>query len=68
MHPSLWLMTKGRKPEKMVSTAEVVPPDKFAETHTWIKGQVKGRVAPFVDSRQPSKVGDHEEGTSFVGQ
>eukprot|EP00975_Prorocentrum_lima_P058116 12189857-Prorocentrum_lima.AAC.1 len=29
--------------------AEPVPPDMFAETHTWIKGQVKGRIAMFVD-------------------
>eukprot|EP00975_Prorocentrum_lima_P013356 2835208-Prorocentrum_lima.AAC.1 len=29
--------------------AEPVPPDKFADTHTWIKGQVKGRIALFVD-------------------
>eukprot|EP00975_Prorocentrum_lima_P057748 12110484-Prorocentrum_lima.AAC.1 len=49
MHPSLWLMIKGRKPEKTVSMAEPVPPAKFAETHTWIKGQVKGRMALVVD-------------------
>eukprot|EP00975_Prorocentrum_lima_P012722 2694765-Prorocentrum_lima.AAC.1 len=29
--------------------AEPVPADKFAETHTWMKGQVKGRIALFVD-------------------
>eukprot|EP00975_Prorocentrum_lima_P008354 1785089-Prorocentrum_lima.AAC.1 len=29
--------------------AEPVPPDKFADTHTWIKGQVKGKSALFVD-------------------
>eukprot|EP00975_Prorocentrum_lima_P026972 5672653-Prorocentrum_lima.AAC.1 len=49
MHPSLWLMIKGRKPEHKASLAEPVSPDKFAETHTWVKGQVKGRIALFVD-------------------
>eukprot|EP00975_Prorocentrum_lima_P011692 2487320-Prorocentrum_lima.AAC.1 len=49
MQPSLWLMIKGRRPEKRVSMADPVPPDKFAETHTWIKGQVKGRIALLVD-------------------
>eukprot|EP00975_Prorocentrum_lima_P067089 12912961-Prorocentrum_lima.AAC.1 len=71
--------------------AEPAPPDKFAETHTWIKGQT-GAKASNIDrkwtmskpehlgpmdryerlkfiglliSRQPSKVGGHEEGTFF---
>eukprot|EP00975_Prorocentrum_lima_P063732 12893326-Prorocentrum_lima.AAC.1 len=39
MHPSLWLMIKGRKPKRKITMAEKVPPDKFAVTHTWIKGQ-----------------------------
>eukprot|EP00975_Prorocentrum_lima_P048517 10149771-Prorocentrum_lima.AAC.1 len=47
MHPSMWLMIKGRKPARQVTMAEPVPADKFAETHTWIKGQVKGRIALF---------------------
>eukprot|EP00975_Prorocentrum_lima_P051803 10849355-Prorocentrum_lima.AAC.1 len=29
--------------------AEPVPPDTFAEAHTWIRGQVKGIIALFVD-------------------
>eukprot|EP00975_Prorocentrum_lima_P055975 11733715-Prorocentrum_lima.AAC.1 len=29
--------------------AQPVLADKFAETHTWIQGQVKGRIALFVD-------------------
>eukprot|EP00975_Prorocentrum_lima_P025767 5421896-Prorocentrum_lima.AAC.1 len=29
--------------------AQPVPADKFAATHTWIKGQVKGKIALFVD-------------------
>eukprot|EP00975_Prorocentrum_lima_P005840 1264357-Prorocentrum_lima.AAC.1 len=29
--------------------AEPVPAEKFAETHTWKNGQVKGRIALFVD-------------------
>eukprot|EP00975_Prorocentrum_lima_P005990 1293775-Prorocentrum_lima.AAC.1 len=49
MHPSLWLMIKGKKPPKQVTMAEPVPADKFAETHTWIKGQVNGGIALFVD-------------------
>eukprot|EP00975_Prorocentrum_lima_P045333 9492964-Prorocentrum_lima.AAC.1 len=34
-----------RETKNKVSMAEPVPPDKFAGTHTWIKGQVKGRIA-----------------------
>eukprot|EP00975_Prorocentrum_lima_P067853 12917327-Prorocentrum_lima.AAC.1 len=49
MHPSLWLMIKGRRPERKIAMAEPVPPDKFAETHTWIKGQVRGRIALFAE-------------------
>eukprot|EP00975_Prorocentrum_lima_P017247 3648387-Prorocentrum_lima.AAC.1 len=53
MHPSQWLMIKGRKPEtktrRRICMAEPVPPDEFAETHTWIKGQAKGTIALFVD-------------------
>eukprot|EP00975_Prorocentrum_lima_P065156 12901757-Prorocentrum_lima.AAC.1 len=50
MHPSLWLMKKkGKGLKKKISMAEPVHPDRFAETHTWIKGQVKGRIALFVD-------------------
>eukprot|EP00975_Prorocentrum_lima_P016682 3537377-Prorocentrum_lima.AAC.1 len=45
MHPSSWLMIKGEKPETKISMAGPVPADMFAETHTWIKGQVKGRIA-----------------------
>eukprot|EP00975_Prorocentrum_lima_P045935 9608879-Prorocentrum_lima.AAC.1 len=29
--------------------AQLAPADKFAETHTWIKGQIKGISALFVD-------------------
>eukprot|EP00975_Prorocentrum_lima_P019639 4131872-Prorocentrum_lima.AAC.1 len=29
--------------------AQPVPENTFAETHTWIKGQVKGSIALFVD-------------------
>eukprot|EP00975_Prorocentrum_lima_P065698 12904917-Prorocentrum_lima.AAC.1 len=29
--------------------AQPVPVDKFAETHTWIKRQIKGSFALFVD-------------------
>eukprot|EP00975_Prorocentrum_lima_P040065 8417743-Prorocentrum_lima.AAC.1 len=49
MHPSMWLMMKGKKPLKEVTMAQPVPENKFAETHTWVKGQVKGRIALFVD-------------------
>eukprot|EP00975_Prorocentrum_lima_P033492 7024148-Prorocentrum_lima.AAC.1 len=49
MHPSMWLMIKGKKPLKEVKMAQPVPENKFAETHTWIKGQVKGIIALFVD-------------------
>eukprot|EP00975_Prorocentrum_lima_P062292 12884890-Prorocentrum_lima.AAC.1 len=33
---------KGKKPSKEVNMAQPVPADKFAETHTWIKRQIKG--------------------------
>eukprot|EP00975_Prorocentrum_lima_P040144 8431933-Prorocentrum_lima.AAC.1 len=36
MHPSMWLMIKGKKPLKEVKMAQPVPENKFAETHTWI--------------------------------
>eukprot|EP00975_Prorocentrum_lima_P068541 12921291-Prorocentrum_lima.AAC.1 len=49
MHPSMWLIIKGKKPLKEVKMAGPVPENKFADTHTWIKGQIKGRVALFVD-------------------
>eukprot|EP00975_Prorocentrum_lima_P005213 1130446-Prorocentrum_lima.AAC.1 len=49
MHPSMWLMVKGKNPLKDVKMAQPVPENKFAETHTWIQGQVKGRIAAFVD-------------------
>eukprot|EP00975_Prorocentrum_lima_P062446 12885692-Prorocentrum_lima.AAC.1 len=49
MHPRMWLMMKGKTPAKQLTMAEPVPADKFAETHTWIKGQVKGQIAVFVD-------------------
>eukprot|EP00975_Prorocentrum_lima_P021856 4603356-Prorocentrum_lima.AAC.1 len=43
-------MIKGKKPLKEVKVAQPVPENKFAETHPWIKkGQVKGRIALFVD-------------------
>eukprot|EP00975_Prorocentrum_lima_P011544 2453067-Prorocentrum_lima.AAC.1 len=29
--------------------AQPVPADKFAETHTWIQEQTKGKIALFVD-------------------
>eukprot|EP00975_Prorocentrum_lima_P046868 9796423-Prorocentrum_lima.AAC.1 len=29
--------------------AQPVPENKLAETHTWIKGQIKGIIALFVD-------------------
>eukprot|EP00975_Prorocentrum_lima_P067329 12914170-Prorocentrum_lima.AAC.1 len=29
--------------------AQLVPAENFAETHTWTKGQIKGKVALFVD-------------------
>eukprot|EP00975_Prorocentrum_lima_P024953 5240272-Prorocentrum_lima.AAC.1 len=49
MHPSMWLMIKGKTPAKEVTMAQSVPADKFAETHTWIRGQIKGKIALFVD-------------------
>eukprot|EP00975_Prorocentrum_lima_P006320 1362200-Prorocentrum_lima.AAC.1 len=49
MHPSMWLMIKGKKPLKEVTMAQPVLSDKFAETHAWIQGQIKGKIASFVD-------------------
>eukprot|EP00975_Prorocentrum_lima_P052189 10932779-Prorocentrum_lima.AAC.1 len=49
MRPNMWLMIKGKKLAEEVTMAQPVPADKFAETHTWIKGQIKGKIALFVD-------------------
>eukprot|EP00975_Prorocentrum_lima_P071555 12938354-Prorocentrum_lima.AAC.1 len=49
MHRSMWLMIKGEKLSKQVIMAQPAHADKFAEPHTWIKGQVKGRIVLFVD-------------------
>eukprot|EP00975_Prorocentrum_lima_P054155 11359079-Prorocentrum_lima.AAC.1 len=49
MHPSMWLMIKSKQPLKEVTMAHPVPADKFAETHTWIKGLIKGKIALFAD-------------------
>eukprot|EP00975_Prorocentrum_lima_P031138 6537909-Prorocentrum_lima.AAC.1 len=49
MHPSMWLIIKGKKPLQEVTMAQPVPADKLAETHTWIKGQIEGKIALFVD-------------------
>ena len=40
---------KGRKPPVEVQPAKPVPPDSFAETLTWVEGQIKGRIAICVD-------------------
>eukprot|EP00975_Prorocentrum_lima_P060172 12619476-Prorocentrum_lima.AAC.1 len=50
MHPSMWLMIKGKKPLKDVKMAQLVPENKLAETHTWIKGQIKRIIALLVDA------------------
>eukprot|EP00975_Prorocentrum_lima_P055847 11708317-Prorocentrum_lima.AAC.1 len=39
---------KGPRPGDQV-LADPVPPGKFAETHTWVKGTVKGKIATVVD-------------------
>eukprot|EP00975_Prorocentrum_lima_P010524 2235922-Prorocentrum_lima.AAC.1 len=49
MHPRMWLMIKGKKPLKEVKTAQPVPENKLADTHTWIKGHIKGIIALLVD-------------------
>eukprot|EP00975_Prorocentrum_lima_P048344 10108568-Prorocentrum_lima.AAC.1 len=49
MHPSMWLMIKGKKPLKEARMAQRVPADKFAETHIWIQGQIKGNISLFAD-------------------
>eukprot|EP00975_Prorocentrum_lima_P039960 8394972-Prorocentrum_lima.AAC.1 len=49
MHPSMWLMITGPGPKDQQVFAEPVPLDKFAETHTWIKGSMKGNIAIVVD-------------------
>eukprot|EP00975_Prorocentrum_lima_P070879 12934558-Prorocentrum_lima.AAC.1 len=49
MHPSLWLMIKGKKPDMKITMAQPVPADQFAEPHTWIQGQINGKIALFVD-------------------
>eukprot|EP00975_Prorocentrum_lima_P064959 12900556-Prorocentrum_lima.AAC.1 len=49
MHPSIWLMMKGPRPKDQQTLADPVPPDKFADTHTWVKGTVKGKLANCVD-------------------
>eukprot|EP00975_Prorocentrum_lima_P053549 11234458-Prorocentrum_lima.AAC.1 len=40
---------KGPRPKDQQVLADPVPPGKFAETHTWVKGIVKGRIAIFAD-------------------
>eukprot|EP00975_Prorocentrum_lima_P016548 3510212-Prorocentrum_lima.AAC.1 len=49
MHPIIWLMIKGPRPKDQQVFAEPLPPDKFAEAQTWIKGSVKGKIALCVD-------------------
>eukprot|EP00975_Prorocentrum_lima_P070912 12934736-Prorocentrum_lima.AAC.1 len=40
---------KGPRPKDQQVLADPVPPAKFAETHTWVKGTVKGKIAIAVD-------------------
>eukprot|EP00975_Prorocentrum_lima_P057280 12014186-Prorocentrum_lima.AAC.1 len=40
---------KGPRPKDQQVFADPVPPGKFAETHTWVKGIVKGKIAIVVD-------------------
>ncbi len=49
MHPSMWLMLKGRRTEPSKRMSEPAQEAKFAETHTWVMGAIKGRIALFVD-------------------
>eukprot|EP00975_Prorocentrum_lima_P064139 12895695-Prorocentrum_lima.AAC.1 len=49
MHLSMWLMMKGPRPKDQRTLADPVPPGKFAETHTRVKGTVKDNIAIFVD-------------------
>eukprot|EP00975_Prorocentrum_lima_P069169 12924632-Prorocentrum_lima.AAC.1 len=37
------------RPKDQQVLADPVPPGKFAETHTWVKGTVKGSIVIFVD-------------------
>eukprot|EP00975_Prorocentrum_lima_P026651 5602697-Prorocentrum_lima.AAC.1 len=42
---------KGPRPKDQQVLADPVPPGKFGETHTWVKGIVKGKIAICVDGR-----------------
>eukprot|EP00975_Prorocentrum_lima_P026639 5600547-Prorocentrum_lima.AAC.1 len=48
-HPGKWLMMKGPRPKDQHTLADPVPPGKFADTHTCVKGTVKGDIAMFMD-------------------
>ena len=49
MHPSMWLMTKVEEQMWRKSMSEPVQVNELAQTHTWVKGTIKGRIALFVD-------------------
>eukprot|EP00975_Prorocentrum_lima_P063871 12894159-Prorocentrum_lima.AAC.1 len=55
MHPSMWFHkkqpghTKTNKQTNKQTLADPVPPSKFADTHTWVKGTVKGKIEMIVD-------------------
>eukprot|EP00975_Prorocentrum_lima_P001526 330176-Prorocentrum_lima.AAC.1 len=40
---------KGPRPKDQHTFADPVPPGKFADTRTWVKGIVKGKIAIVVD-------------------
>eukprot|EP00975_Prorocentrum_lima_P043071 9043505-Prorocentrum_lima.AAC.1 len=40
---------KGHRPKDQQVLADPVPQGKLEETHTWVKGYCKGKVAIFVD-------------------
>eukprot|EP00975_Prorocentrum_lima_P015638 3314817-Prorocentrum_lima.AAC.1 len=43
-------MIKGRKPEGRTSVESNLASENVPATHTWVRGQVKGRIAMFADS------------------
>eukprot|EP00975_Prorocentrum_lima_P044938 9413307-Prorocentrum_lima.AAC.1 len=49
MHPSMWLMMMGPRPTDQHNLTDPVPPGKFADAYTWVKGTVKGKTAIVVD-------------------
>eukprot|EP00975_Prorocentrum_lima_P003979 866068-Prorocentrum_lima.AAC.1 len=40
---------KGPRPKDQQTLADPVPPGKFADTDTWAKGTVKGKIAMLLD-------------------